>query len=127
MKSIAIVGAGIAGLSIAHAIRKLLDNAPETLALARAVGVEHRLLPSSNAARRRFIYRHGRLNEVPTSPVAFLSSPLLSVAAKARIFGEPFARSRPESDETIFDFAARRIGTEAASAMIDSMVSGIFA
>jgi protoporphyrinogen/coproporphyrinogen III oxidase len=163
MKSIAIVGAGIAGLSIAHAIRKLapevrvivlergqraggnirseltkgylcewgpdgfLDNAPETLALARAVGVEHRLLPSSDAARRRFIYRHGRLNEVPTSPVAFLSSPLLSVAAKARIFGEPFARSRPERDETIFDFAARRIGTEAASAMIDSMVSGIFA
>ncbi len=163
MKSVAVVGGGIAGLSVAHALRRrapgvrvtvlerrnrpggnvrsektegylcewgpdgFLDNAPDTLALARAVGVEHRLLPSSDAARRRFIFRHGRLNEVPASPTAFLTSPLLSIAAKGRIFGEPFARTRPEGDETIFDFAARRIGTEAASTMIDSMVSGIFA
>jgi oxygen-dependent protoporphyrinogen oxidase len=163
MRGIAIVGGGIAGLSIAHAVRArapevpvvvlersgrpggnirsettdgflcewgpdgFLDNVPETLALARAVGVEHRLLASSDAARRRFIFRHGRLNEVPTTPGAFLASPLLSIGAKARIFGEPFARARPDGDETIFDFAARRIGTEAASAMIDSMVSGVFA
>jgi oxygen-dependent protoporphyrinogen oxidase len=37
------------------------------------------------------------------------------------------AQRRPAGDETIFGFAARRIGREAAAAMIDAMVSGIFA
>lgn len=163
MKTVAIVGGGIAGLSIARAIARrapdvqvsvlersarpggnirservdgylcewgpdgFLDNAPATLALASDVGLEPALRPSSDAARRRFIFRHGRLIEVPASPGAFLTTPLVSWGAKARILYEPLARSRPEGDETIFDFAARRIGREAAAAMIDPMVSGIFA
>ncbi|HEX6973244.1 MAG TPA: protoporphyrinogen oxidase [Vicinamibacterales bacterium] len=104
-----------------------LDNAPDTLALVREIGLESRLLPSRDTARRRFIYSKGVLHEVPVSPQAFIKSGLLSVRGKARIAWEPFARRRPESDETIHDFAARRIGEEAASVMIDSMVSGIFA
>jgi len=39
---------------------------------------------------------------------------------------EPFARRRPEGDETIHAFAARRIGREAADVLIDAMVSGVF-
>jgi oxygen-dependent protoporphyrinogen oxidase len=104
-----------------------LDNAPDTLALVREIGLQDRLLPSRDAARRRFIYSRGVLHEVPVSPLAFLKSGLLSPAGKARIAWEPFAHRRPEADETIHDFAARRIGDEAASVMIDSMVSGIFA
>ena len=104
-----------------------LDNAPRTLALVSDLGLGPRLLPSADAARRRFIYRAGRLHEVPTSPGAFLRSELLSFRGKARIAWEPFARRRPETDETIFEFAARRIGAEAASTLIDPMVSGIFA
>lgn len=163
MKTIVVVGGGVAGLSIAHAIVRrdrdarvvvlerreraggnvrtetvdgyvcewgpdgFLDNAPATLALVSEIGLDSRLRPSSDAARRRFIFRNGTLYEVPTAPVAFLRSPLLSTAGKLRMFCEPFARRRPEGDETIFDFAARRVGREAASAMIDSMVSGIFA
>jgi oxygen-dependent protoporphyrinogen oxidase len=46
---------------------------------------------------------------------------------KLRIAAEPWARPAPGTDETIFDFAARRIGAEAAAAMVDPMVSGIFA
>jgi oxygen-dependent protoporphyrinogen oxidase len=163
MSRIVIAGAGITGLSIAHAIRRrdpradvvvlepgerpggnirteviggymcewgadgFLDNAPATLQLVREVGLEARLLPSSDSARRRFIFRRGRLHEVPVSPVAFLKTRLLSARGKARIFWEPFAPSRPEGDEAIHAFAARRIGEEAASVMVDSMVSGIFA
>lgn len=104
-----------------------LDNAPDTLQLVREIGLKDRLLPGRDAARRRFIFSKGVLHEVPVSPLAFLRSGLLSPAAKARIAWEPFARRQPEGDETIHDFAARRIGTQAASVMIDSMVSGIFA
>ncbi len=63
----------------------------------------------------------------PRGPLAFLKSPLLSAAGKARIAWEPFARPRPGTDETIHEFAARRIGAEAASILVDSMVSGVFA
>jgi oxygen-dependent protoporphyrinogen oxidase len=160
---VAIIGGGIAGLSIAHALRErspavavtilerreraggnirtdvfdgyvcewgpdgFLDNAPDTLTLARAVGLEGKIRPSRDEARRRFIFRGGRLHEVPVSPPAFLGTRLLSTRAKIRILGEPFAAPRPEFDESIFDFAARRIGDEPASVLIDSMVSGIFA
>jgi oxygen-dependent protoporphyrinogen oxidase len=160
---VVIAGGGIAGLSLAWALRTrapevdvvvlerasrpggnirtesadgytyecgpdgFLDNAPDTLQLIRTVGLDNRLLPSHAAARRRFIRLKGRLHEVPTSPLALLRSPLLSAAGKARIAWEPFARSRHEEDESIHEFAARRIGAEAADILVGSMVSGIFA
>lgn len=166
MKRIAIVGGGIAGLSLAHALQRrraaagplevtvlerasqaggnlhtetvdgfvcewgpngFLDNAPETLALVHDLGLDERLQPSDDRARRRFVYRGGRLHELPGSPGAFLTSRLLSWSGKLRIACEPCAPRRPGGDETIHAFAARRIGREAADVLIDAMVSGIFA
>ena len=103
-----------------------LDNAPETLALVKRVGLEPALLPSDDRARRRFIFRNGELHLLPHSPISFVRSGLLSTRGKLRIAGEPFARPRPEGDETIHAFATRRIGAEAADVLIDPMVSGIF-
>lgn len=163
MRRIVVAGGGIAGLSIAHALRArgsqaeivvlerqdrpggnirtevvngyrcewgpdgFLDNAPATVALAEAVGLGSRVLPSRDEARRRFIFRHGRLHEVPGSLGAFVRSGLLSARGKARIVFEPLARRRNGDDESIHEFAARRIGDEAAAVLVDSMVSGIFA
>jgi protoporphyrinogen/coproporphyrinogen III oxidase len=103
-----------------------LDNVPETLALVRQLGIEHRLLPADTRARKRFIYRRGRLHPVPTGPLAFAVSGLLSVRGRIRVLGEPLAPRRPGGDETIHAFASRRIGSEAADVLIDSMVSGVF-
>lgn len=107
-----------------------LDSVPETLALVRRVGIEDRLQPSDDAARRRFLYHKGVLHPLPPGIGAFLRSGLLSLGGKLRLMGEPFvpARRRPaEDDESIRSFAARRVGAEAADVMIDSLVSGIFA
>jgi oxygen-dependent protoporphyrinogen oxidase len=44
------------------------------------------------------------------------------------VLAEPFARPKPPGkDETIFEFATRRIGREAAEVLVGSMVSGVFA
>ena len=162
-KRIVIAGAGIAGLSIAWALKQrapdvdvvvfesgprsggnirtehidgyvcecgpdgFLDNAPATLALVRELGLTGRLLPSNDQARRRFIFRHGQLSEVPASVSAFLKTPLLSPRGKLRILREPFASARQDDDESILDFAKRRIGDEAAAVFVDPMVSGVFA
>jgi oxygen-dependent protoporphyrinogen oxidase len=163
VKRVAVVGAGIAGLAVAHAVRRrapeaevtvleaqsrpggnirservdgyvcewgangFLDSVPETLAFARDVGLAERIQRSDDRARRRFIFRGGRLHALPGGPAAFVTSGLVSWPGKLRIGGEPFARSRPAGDETIHAFATRRIGREAADVLVGSMVSGVFA
>lgn len=105
-----------------------LDNVSTTPALVRRLGLESELVRADEAAAKRFLYRNGRLHLLPTGPLGFLKSAVLSPRGRLRVFGEPFARRKPKGvDESIFDFARRRIGEEAASVLIDAMVSGVFA
>lgn len=163
MTRVAVVGGGVAGLGLAHALRRrdpsaeitvfeaaprgggnirserssgylcewgpngFLDSVPETLDLVHDIGLDARIHSSDDRARRRFIFRGGRLHALPGGPGAFLGSGLLSWPAKLRLASEPFARARPLGDESIHAFAARRIGREAADVLVDSMVSGVFA
>ena len=54
-------------------------------------------------------------------------SSVLSHRARIRLLCEPLIRARKEvSPETVWDFAARRIGKEAADVLVSSMVSGVF-
>lgn len=117
------------GYRVEWAVNGFLDNAPETLELVDRLGLADRLVRANAAAARRFIYRGGRLHLVPLSPPAFFTSPLISIAGRARVLGEPFvpARRAADGDESVFDFAARRIGAEAARVLVDAMVTGIFA
>jgi len=103
-----------------------MDSAPATMALVREIGLESRLLPSNDAARRRYLFNNNRLMAVPTSLGAFLKTPLLTMRGKLRVMREPLASAAPEEDESILGFATRRIGSEAASQFIDPMVSGVF-
>jgi len=105
-----------------------LDGKPYTLNLVKALGIEDRLYRSSDKARKRFIYTNGRLVRLPENPIAFLSSYLLSWKGKLRLVGEFFVPPRKDlSDETLGDFARRRIGEEVLEKLLDPMVAGIFA
>jgi protoporphyrinogen/coproporphyrinogen III oxidase len=112
-----------------------LDNEPATLRLVDRLGLRPRLLRSSDAARRRFLLVHGRLEEIPLSPGAFLGSRLLSARGKLRMACELLVRRRhdlgraaddPATDETIDQFGERRLGREFADVMLDPMVKGVF-
>ncbi|MEW5984672.1 MAG: protoporphyrinogen oxidase [Acidobacteriota bacterium] len=105
-----------------------LDREPETLALAQELDLSSRLVEARAEAKRRFIVRGGRLRRVPESPATLLTSDALSLAGKLRLLLEPFAPGPPAGvDETIFEFARRRIGHEAAEMLVDAAVSGISA
>jgi oxygen-dependent protoporphyrinogen oxidase len=104
-----------------------LDNAPDTLEIARLCGLEQELVRADEAAADRFILRGGTLRRVATSPIAFMASPILPLAGRLRLLAEPFARRRPDRDETVFEFARRRIGRRAAEVLVDAMVTGVFA
>lgn len=103
------------------------EREPEPRALARLLGIESRVIEANPAAKRRFVLRDGRLRLVPDGPASLVSSRILSPRGKLRLVLEPWARRAPAGDESVFDFAARRIGREAAEVLVDAAVSGISA
>jgi oxygen-dependent protoporphyrinogen oxidase len=105
-----------------------LTNKPYSLELVKELGIEGRLARSSDLARKRFIYSGGRLHRLPETPQAFFASDLLSLRGRFRILWEPFAPPPPRGvDESLGDFARRRLGPEALEKLLDPMVTGIFA
>ena len=105
-----------------------LDNKPMTLELCDRLGVRHSLERSNDNARKRFIYSGGILNRLPENGPMFLQSKLISWSGKFRLAMEPFIPKRIDGvDETLAEFARRRLGAEALDKLIGPMVSGIFA
>ena len=105
-----------------------LDGKPDTLALCRDLGIEGALLPSSDAARKRYVFSCGKLHQVPETPVSFFRSQLLTLGGRFRVVGEAWApKTPPGVDTSIAEFGRRRLGREAAEKLLDPMVSGIFA
>jgi len=105
-----------------------LTNKPYGMELVSELGIEKRLARSSDLARKRFIYSGGTLHRLPETPPAFFRSDLLSIAGRLRILWEPFAAGPAAGiDESLGDFARRRLGPEALEKLIDPMVTGIFA
>jgi oxygen-dependent protoporphyrinogen oxidase len=104
-----------------------LDNAPCTLTLVRRLGLEERIVRAQPTSSSRFVFRSGKLRRVPTGPAAFLLSDILSPLGKLRLGLEPIVpRRRADGEESVFAFARRRIGGEAARVLVDAMVSGVY-
>ena len=105
-----------------------LDGKPYTLNLVKALGLTEALYPSSDKARKRFIYSKGKLIRLPEDPLSFLKSPLLSARGKLRLAKEFLVPPKEgDEDETLAEFARRRLGEEALNRLLDPMVAGIFA
>jgi oxygen-dependent protoporphyrinogen oxidase len=105
-----------------------LDNEPATLRLADALGLGDELLRSSDLTRVRWIVRDGRLRRLPAKPPEFLASDVLSLAGRLRVLLEWTRPARRDpADESVFEFARRRIGGEAAEVLVDAMVTGVYA
>ena len=103
-----------------------LDREPSMTALVQALGLEPRLIEARPEAARRFIVRGGRLCLVPQSPASLLRTPALSLRGRLRMLYEPFAKGPTAGvEETVFEFARRRIGEEAADVFVDTAVAGI--
>lgn len=105
-----------------------LNREPQVMALIESLGLGPRLVEARPEAKRRFILRGGKLCQVPDGPATLITTPALSWRAKLRLMYEPFAPGPPAGvEETIHEFATRRIGAEAAEMLVDAAVSGISA
>lgn len=106
-------------------VNGFLDNKPKTLALARELDLSP--LASYAASRKRYILSRGLLHLLPETPLAFLAFKAMSLWGRLRVMYEVFAPTTDSDDESLAEFARRRLGKEAFEVLIDPMASGVFA
>jgi protoporphyrinogen/coproporphyrinogen III oxidase len=116
------------GFTVEWGPNGFLDNVDATVQLANDLGLEASIQKADAKAATRYLWRGGELHELPSGPLSFVKSRVLSLRGRLRVLLEPFQPRGPVTeDESVRSFGARRIGAEAADVLIDAMVSGIFA
>jgi oxygen-dependent protoporphyrinogen oxidase len=103
----------------------LLEEFFDTLGLAGA-----RVEAAPEVAERRYVVFSGRPVVLPASLHELISTELFSPQAKVRLLAEPFV-GKPSpgeaEDESVADFARRRLGPEVLDYGINPFTAGVFA
>jgi protoporphyrinogen/coproporphyrinogen III oxidase len=111
---------------------------PQATALAQALGLGGSIVGTSAANRRYYVAWQDELHAVPEGLVLgvptrlgpLVRTRLFSWRGKARMAIEPFVPARRfegDDDESIADFATRRLGREAAERLVAPLLGGITA
>lgn len=98
--------------------------------LALCKELEVPVVKASSGARKRWVFLDGKKRQVPSGLVSLLTTDLLTWRGKLALLREPLQPARrveEAGDESVYDFAARRLGPEMARALISPFVTGIFA
>jgi oxygen-dependent protoporphyrinogen oxidase len=115
------------GFLAEHGPNSMQAPAGAVARLFRDLSLDQRRVDASPSARNRYVVRHGRLEPLPLSPPALLTSPLLSLRGKLALATEPFTRAAPAGEESIAAFVRRRMGREFLDYVAAPFVSGIYA
>ena len=118
-----------------HGADSFITNTPYAVELCRRIELDGQLIETNPASRRAFVVRRGRLRPVPEGfalmapariwPV--LATPVLSPLGKLRLACERLVpRRRENGDESLADFARRRLGREAFERLVQPLVAGIY-
>ena len=103
-------------------------KSPAVERLINDLGLQDRVQFANENAANRYFVKDGALHPLSIRPMAFLASNLLSWRGKLRLCIEPFLRSKNgDSQESVADFARRRLGQEALERLIDPLIAGIYA
>lgn len=106
-------------------VNAFLDSKSTTLQLARSLNLSP--VTSYGASQHRFVYSNSLLRALPGTPTEFFKSDLISWPGKLRIAMETLIPRASKTEETLKEFAIRRLGREAYEKLIDPMASGVFA
>jgi oxygen-dependent protoporphyrinogen oxidase len=112
-----------------------ITQKPWALDLCRKLGLANRLIPTNPKQKKIYVYSGGRLHPlpeglvlmVPTRLMSFLASSLISPLGKLRMAMDLFIPARKDTgDESLADFARRRIGQEALDKIVEPLMAGIY-
>lgn len=112
-----------------------ITTKPDMLELVKELGLEGDLLPTGKPPTvsvllggRLVPMPEGMSLAAPTRLLPFLLSPLFTARGKLRMALEPLVpRRRGGQDESLADFARRRLGAEALERLVGPMLAGIYA
>ena len=107
----------------------------EALQWCRKMGLQSEFISPSTNHRLAMVLHHGTPKPIPAGfslvqptriwPIA--TTPVLSLVGKLRLLYEYFVpRRQSNDDESLFDFAHRRLGKEAFERLVEPIVGGIF-
>jgi oxygen-dependent protoporphyrinogen oxidase len=107
-----------------------LDRSGGITVLAKALGIDKRVVLAGDAAERRLVAAKGRLHDTPATVASFATSSLLSWTGKLRASLDlvlPRGPSARGGDESVAAFARRRLGAQAGERLLQPLVSGLYA
>lgn len=122
------IGTSLAdGFLAEHGPNSFVSSAPVEELLSR-LGLHDEVVEANPDANRRYIMRDGRLVAFPMSPLALLTTSLLSFRAKLRVLLEPLVRGGAVgADESVASFVRRRLGKEVLDYAVNPFIAAIFA
>jgi oxygen-dependent protoporphyrinogen oxidase len=106
----------------------VLEGNAEVTALIQECGLAGEKIIAAPSAKKRYLWKGGRLHALPGGPGGFLRTPLFSPGAKLRLLREPWIpRPQEGGEETIAAFVRRRLGQEFLDYAVGPFISGVYA
>lgn len=102
-------------------------SSPEIVELFDSLVNDCKLIIANPDSKKRYIWKKGRWNALPSGPISALTTPLFSFFDKLRILGEPFRKAGTNPDESIAGIVKRRMGKSYLDYAVDPFISGIYA
>ena len=112
-----------------------VTQVPWGLDFCRRIGFEEELIATNKTHRTAYVVSRGRMHPLPPGVMLMapsrmwplILSPLFSLRGKLRMCCEFFVPRRTEdSDESLADFARRRLGPEVFDRLVQPLSSGIY-
>jgi protoporphyrinogen/coproporphyrinogen III oxidase len=102
-------------------------GSPELVMLFDELKGKIKVETANAASKKRWIWKKGKWNALPSGIGSAISTPLFSLKDKFRILGEPFRKPGTNPDETVADMVLHRLGRSFLDYAVDPFVSGIYA
>lgn len=117
-----------AGVLYERGPNSILDTNRYIPALLNDLGIDQERIEAGRVASKRYVVRGGTLAALPTTPAAFIKTPVFSLRAKLRLLREPLIpRAHQTYDQSVSEFVKRRLGQEFLDYGIEPFVAGIYA
>lgn len=101
-----------------------VSKSGDLLRLIFELGLESDILVSEKKTQRRFLWKGGDLYPLPLSALSFLTSSLTRPLIPSLL--REWRQRKGEGDESIHNFAKRRLSAYAAKTLFDPMTLGIY-
>ncbi len=103
-----------------------LNSKKTTLQFVQELDLEDELIFAQPESKIRHIELNNQLHSMPVGLKSFFNFKPLSFREKVRIGAEMFVSKQNNSEETVYEFGARRFGKKFADVFLDSLVTGIY-